>query len=325
MHPKFKKNFPRKNLPNGKPNPKYVDLLDEDKKINNQEFVCLSFISPEKIIKQKELFYFEEFVKQWNFNKSLEKFTQFLNFVSVKYDISFEKLSQDMKEFVDEEKTKIYNSVSDDYKTFIDKNEESLEKTYLSQNEFQTCTRGIKVRGSYPTLQDAEMRCKLLREKDPAHDIFVGQVGVWMPFDPDAYKTGKVQYMEEELNQLMTNKKLNEQRAKEEFDDRIKETKQKALEENIKIAEKTKNRLTQTKENIGITDIDDIENDINSISLKNDRIKLSTIERDIANSGVTIENIGEVLFDDTNVVVGKTDHGQSLLVSGPFASKKQIP
>ena len=33
---------------------KYVDLLDEDKPIANQKFVCISFVSPEKIIEKKE-------------------------------------------------------------------------------------------------------------------------------------------------------------------------------------------------------------------------------------------------------------------------------
>ena len=36
----------------------YTDLLDEDKPIAGQKFVCLSFVSPEKILKQKEIFFF---------------------------------------------------------------------------------------------------------------------------------------------------------------------------------------------------------------------------------------------------------------------------
>ena len=62
----------------GAENPKYVDLLDEDKGIAGQKFACLSFISPEQILKQKDMFMFEEFIKSWDFNKSMEKFTQFL-------------------------------------------------------------------------------------------------------------------------------------------------------------------------------------------------------------------------------------------------------
>ena len=46
--------FERKNLPNGRPNPKYIDLCDEDQSIAGQKFVCMSFVSPEKIIMKKE-------------------------------------------------------------------------------------------------------------------------------------------------------------------------------------------------------------------------------------------------------------------------------
>ena len=58
---------------NDKKNPKYVDLLDEDKAIAGQKFVCLSFISPEKILKDKQRFFFQEFLKNYDFEKSLEK------------------------------------------------------------------------------------------------------------------------------------------------------------------------------------------------------------------------------------------------------------
>ena len=36
--------FERQNLPDGTPNPKYVDLLDEDKPIAGQKFACISFV-----------------------------------------------------------------------------------------------------------------------------------------------------------------------------------------------------------------------------------------------------------------------------------------
>ena len=77
--------FERKKLPNGEENPKYVDLCDEDQPIAGQKFACLSFVSPEKVLKQREQFIFEQFVKEWDFNKSITKFVEFLNFVSFKY------------------------------------------------------------------------------------------------------------------------------------------------------------------------------------------------------------------------------------------------
>ena len=41
------------------------------------------------------MFLFEEFIKNWDFSKSMEKFSQFLNFVSFKYHLDFDKLTKE--------------------------------------------------------------------------------------------------------------------------------------------------------------------------------------------------------------------------------------
>ena len=68
----------------GTDNPKYVDLLEEDKPISGQKFVCVSFVSPENVLKEKNHFFFEEFLKHYDFSKSVQKFSQFLNFLGYK-------------------------------------------------------------------------------------------------------------------------------------------------------------------------------------------------------------------------------------------------
>ena len=289
-----------KYLPDGKENPKYVDLLEEDKPIAGQKFVCLSFVSPEKIIKQKEEFLYEEFIKQWDFKKSMEKFTQFLNFVAFKYpSLSFDKLMADFNDFTKEEgeSLKLASSISDDYKTFIDNNEEQLDQKFGELHQFQTSTRGIKVRGVFPTQGEAELRCKLLREVDSNHDIYVGQVGMWVPFHPDAYKTGRVEYMEETLNQLMADKKKNEDMAKHDFEKRVKEAKQKAIEENMKKAEESGNKLTQT------------------INADGELVGVANVANfDGLDEDATIDDIKKNMFEAENVVVDKKgDHGLSKL------------
>jgi hypothetical protein len=294
---------------NGKHNPKYVDLLEEDKPIAGQKYVCVSFCSPEKILKQKEIFLFEQFLKQWDFNKSMDKFIQFLNFISFKYNMSFDDISNDFKDFVKEEKQNLLQTeMMDEFKTYIDNNEEKLQKQFDIDNNFQTNTRGIKIRGSYPSQEEAELRCKMLREIDPNHDVYVGPIGLWMPWDPEAYKTGKVEYMEDELNQLMSEKQKNELNAKTNFEQRVKESKQKAIEENIKNAEKSGNTLTQT--------IDAQGNLVGTCNLNTQENTLKEKE-DVSTTDVCSE-----LFEGDNIVVGKTDYGQSELISGPFATKK---
>ena len=232
----------------------HIDLLDEDKPISGQKFACVSFVSPENIIREKHQYFFSEFTKQWGLTKSLEKFTEFLSFLSYKYELSHESLQIDLENFCKEEQEKLFKNsltVYDEYKTYIDNNEEALQSKFDKQHQFQTSTRGLKIRGSFPSQEEAELRAKLIREMDPHHDVYVGPVGMWMPFNPEAYKTGRVEYLENELNQLMHEKNKNEEAATKEFDNRVKEAKRKAIEDNIENAEKSGNKLTQTLDESG--------------------------------------------------------------------------
>jgi len=246
-----KKPFTRKNE-NGKPNAKYIDLLNEDPVITSQLYGCYSFVSPEKIIKQKDLFMFEQFVKQWDFSKSLSMYSDFLQFVSFKYKLKVENLMTDFQEFIKEEENVLKaTNVENDFKVFLDKNEGKLNEQFQREHEFQTSVRGFMNRGNFPTPEEAEKHAKQIRERDPNHDIFVGRNFVWTPLDPDAYKTGRIEFMEEELNQLHHEKLKNELKAKEEFDKRVFETKKTAIEKNIELAKKSGNVLTQTMDENG--------------------------------------------------------------------------
>ena len=282
----------------GTENPKYIDLLDEDKPLAGQKFVCISFVSPEDIIKQKNLFFFQEFLKHWDFTKSTQKFTQFLNFISYKYDMDFDnKLMVDFEQFTKSETDKlVYSTIRDDYMNFVDAKEGDLDKQFNEVVQFQTNTRGIKIRGSFPTQQEAELRCRMLREVDPNHDIGVCPVGMWVPMNPVAYKTGRVEYLEEELNELMKEKNKNEEKAKQEFEKRVKETKIKAIEENKKNAKDSGNKLTQN-----------IDKDGNLIG-----VGTTSIENTL-DDGSSSADIRRELFEGANVRTKSFDKEQKRL------------
>lgn len=251
--------FERKTLPNGEQNPKYVDLCDEDQPIAGQKFACMSFVSPEKIVKKREVFLFDQFVKQWEFSKSMERYFEFIHFIAYKYNLKSETLIDDFNDFVKEETDKLRKSgIENDYKNFIDKQEEKVMDAFNKEHKFQTSVRGLKLRGVFPSQDEAENKCKKLREQDPNHDIFVGPVGVWIPWDPEAYKTGRVEYLEEELNALHKEKMKNEEMAKKEFEERVRETKKQAIIDNIEKAKKSGNVLTQSMDDegnlIGVTE-----------------------------------------------------------------------
>tara|TARA_B100000963_G_scaffold290108_1_gene259861 strand:+ start:84 stop:1061 length:978 start_codon:yes stop_codon:yes gene_type:complete len=306
----------------GSSNPKYVDLLEEDKPISGQKFVCVSFVSPENILVQKNHFLFQEFLKHYDFSKSVEKFTQFLNFVAYKHNIEFDDLMKNFQEYVKSEGDSFpKNHVSDEYKNFLDANEERLDDEFNKVHDFQTSVRGLKIRGTYSTQEEAELRCKLLREVDPNHNVYVGPVGMWMPWEPEAYKTGRVEYLEEELNQLMNEKNKNEADAKQQFEKRILQAKRDAIEENKKIAKKTGNKLTQNVDKDGnlvgvnntIENVFDNKEEVSSADIRKELFEGGNIERggavkDAIERGILNSSASETSLNNVNINISeKTD------------------
>jgi hypothetical protein len=283
---------------------KYADLLDEDQPISGQKFACISFVSPENILKQKEMFMFEQFLKNYDYIQSMEKFQGFMQFISYKYKLSNDNLMSDLEEFVkDERGTLMTNTLEDQFKNFVDKNEEKLEGEFSRLHHFQTSTRGIKVRGVFSSQEEAEMRCKMLREIDPNHDVYVGPVGMWMPWEPEAYKTGRVEYLEEELNKLMHEKFDNEKGAKLEFEKRVREAKEKALEENKEKAEKTGNVLTQTMNKDGqLVNVREVDYD----AIPDEAVVMEPTKNKLPQTMANNE-IQNVVFDAPNIDTKKND------------------
>lgn len=276
-----------------------VDLLDEDDTMSGQKFCCISFLSPENVIKNRDLFLFQQFLKKFDFTKSMEKYEQFLQFIIFKYNLEQETVTNDFKSFLAEEKGNLLKTtIEDEFKNFIDANEETLEQSFNEQHSFRTSVRGIKVRGSFNSQEEAEQKCKMLREIDPNHDIFVGPVGTWMPWEPEAYKTGKVEHLNDELNKLMHGKVENEKNAKVEFEKRIRDAKVKAMEENEKLAEKTGNVLSQK--------LDEQGNLVNTLSVDYDGIPDNEVilpeeMKEKSASKNMSANVREELFESANI------------------------
>merc|ERR1712100_660756 len=89
--------------------------------------------------------------------------------------------------------------------------------SFLSPEGISNCKiRGLKVRGVYATYEEATARAKKLRDADQYHHVFVGEVGKWLPWDPEpTEETVKDQnYAENQLNDLMKSYRENQQAAK---------------------------------------------------------------------------------------------------------------
>jgi hypothetical protein len=118
-----------------------------------------------------------------------------LHFISTEVQHEQEDLTAGLSPFLVESTKLLENtSVDDDYKTFLDKETNKLTRA-VSAHSFKLHTR-IK---SAVFLKQAEDEMQEAAGDGSLTIRWVVQV--WIPFEPDAYKTGRVEYLEE-LNQL---------------------------------------------------------------------------------------------------------------------------
>lgn len=211
---------------------KEVDYLDEDKPLRGQNYVCLSFLSPEDILKNKDVYYFERYLE--NFSKQMD---ELLIGLAEKY-----KEEASSIKVIRENNEKIFNSreLQEDFRFFKRVQAETIEKEFHAENNFQTSVRGIKVRGVFETLKEAQVRAEVLRRSgDTRFDIFVGQVGVWCPWSPNPEDLQEQEYAESQLNTLMKQYKENMTLRDEFYEMRKQEKLQEAQRVTKEALEKT--------------------------------------------------------------------------------------
>jgi len=197
-----------------------VDYLDEDKPLRGQNYVCLSFLSPEDVLASKEAFYAEKFVGDLS--------TQLAGLLDGLAATFPDK--KDMIESLREMNSHFLQGgqeMQDAFRVFKSLHGEAAEKEFHAKNDFRTTVRGIKVRGVFDTLREAQVRAEVLKKMGDKFDIFVGQVGCWCPWSPNPQEMQDQQYTESHLNELMHQYQDNMSVRDQVFQDR-KDTKVKA-------------------------------------------------------------------------------------------------
>jgi hypothetical protein len=195
---------------------KEEDFLDEDPPLKGQNYTCLSFVSPEDVIKRKDVFMFEKFLT--HFSKELNEF--FTGF-SEKY-----KDDADSLNVIKERYNFLFKpqNLQDEMTNFIGNNSD-LEKEYYENNNFQTSIRGIKVRGVFDSKREAEIRAQVLKKIDNKFNIYVAHVGCWCPWSPNPDEIENQEYAESHLNTLMKNYKENQSKKDVYYEERKNEMK----------------------------------------------------------------------------------------------------
>jgi hypothetical protein len=225
------------------------DFLDEDTEIPGQRYVLLSFISPEKVLDKKDQYFFKKFLENYEVEwkvKNLEKYmVDVVKNINDQLDdrarelekndqaeqanicrknrVRIDDLMTEYSSFVQKNRTEINKTkIAEAYDDFMYANKTKLEDEFFAMNDFRTSVRGMKVRGVYGNPKEAELKAKKLQTKDKYHNIFIGDVGKWLPWDPQPHEIAEQEYAQDELNTLMRKYKENEDHREKFFEERAK-------------------------------------------------------------------------------------------------------
>lgn len=178
------------------------------------------------------------------------------------------------------------------------------DKPFLNQNYVcisfvspegvrNTTIRGLKIRGVFEKLEDAQEHAKKLQEEDPAFHIYVGEVGKWLPWDPspeDKTKVKDSQYYEKELQKLVEGYEKNRERASKAENERKRELLQKSLQTAKQNKKNTDNKL---KPNV-VKQINQKSEEKN-ISLEKEKERLTINENEIKQNEQTLRSLDDNL------------------------------
>jgi hypothetical protein len=299
-------------------------FLEPDDEIRGQKFICLSFLSPEKVLKNKDLYFFSKFLEFYALDykvKATESFVmgQLRDLQSVLGDVqvdlencagtietsktelnAYRSPEPEVKEPVTDVsgttdttdvsgtlvmettdvsgatvsdapvnplqrprdvmaeaskalKTMIENiaktrgslaqktatsldehvkanmsdfresTIIEAYEGYLIVNKQKLEDEFHKENNFRTTVRGLKCRGTYSTHEQAVARAQSLHKKDPHFNVYVAEVGQWLPWDPEPDEVADQQYSNEQLNTLMQSYRENATKRDEFFEEQKRE------------------------------------------------------------------------------------------------------
>jgi len=158
-----------------------------------------------------------------------------------------------------------------------DKSAESTDEN--AANVKKTTLSGIKIRGAFETYEAACEHAKTVQSIDPYFNVFVGEMGKWLPFDPnpDSEAVKDSQYANEELNNMMKTYMENQEKAKIYHEQRKQEMVRTTIIDNL---QSRKESLANLEKNLDKAQSEDDKNEVLSIeqSMKAIAEQIKTME-----------------------------------------------
>jgi chromosome condensin MukBEF ATPase and DNA-binding subunit MukB len=176
--------------------------------------------------------------------------------------------------------------------------------SFLSDPDKKSTLSGIKVRGSFETYEKACEHAKKLQTVDPYFNVFVGEVGKWLAFDPnpDSEVVKDSEYANEELNNMMKNYLENQEKAKLFHEKRKNELLKKNVLDNITTIN---NNIDDTKEKIKNANYTEKENLKKNIQSYEEKINKLDKEKEDLDKQIKLINDDLEAFSNKNKIMPK--------------------
>lgn len=129
---------------------------------------------------------------------------------------------------------------------FLPANQQYVCMSFLTPTkEDKTTLSGVKIRGVFSTYEEACDHAKKIQSYDEYHNVFVGEMGKWLSFDPnpESEYVKDAEYANQKLNSIMKNYKENQEKSKLFHEHQKNIQIQKNLQDNIDQKKKNKEEI----------------------------------------------------------------------------------
>ena len=184
---------------------------------------------------------------------------------------------------------------------FLKPNDDDTEeiKELKEKKRLTLTTKGIKVRGCFESYEEAVERAEKLKVIDSYHNIYIGEMGKWLPFEDDPEKAKDATYANNQLNKLMKEYNKEQEKGNQAFEARKNELVREALKKN---EETVAQRVDDAKLD---TEIDEFVSKLGKTEIEENIEKTKEL---LESNKATLDNIKSKLDEDINLVKNKESH-----------------
>jgi molecular chaperone DnaK (HSP70) len=164
--------------------------------------------------------------------------------------------------------------------TILPKDQKYICMSFLTDKDNKTSLSGIKLRGAFSTYDEACEHAKKLQSIDQYFNVFVGEMGKWLPYDPnpDSDVVKDSQYANAELNTMMKSYLENQEKAKVFHEQRKQELVRQNVLDNLQTRKDTLHDLEKKLDDS--TDKESVEKNMKTIEEQIKKMEERKLELD---------------------------------------------